>query len=49
MIDLARLKNKFGTRRVLVGRLFGGIAAEAPNGGPSVASNVMFDVFVTPR
>jgi hypothetical protein len=49
MIDLVRLKNKFGTRRVLVGRLFGGIAAEAPNGGPSVASNVVFDVFVTPR
>jgi hypothetical protein len=49
MIDLVRLKAQFGTRRVLVGRLFGGIAAEAANGGPSVASNVVFDVFVTPR
>jgi hypothetical protein len=49
MVDLVQLKNRFGTRRVLIGRLFGGIAAEAANGGPTVASNVMFDVFVTPR
>jgi len=49
MIDLTRLKAQYGTRRVLVGWLFGGIAADAPHGGARVASNVVFDVFLTPR
>jgi hypothetical protein len=49
MIDIRRLKAQHGTRRVLVGWLFGGIAAEAANNGPTIASNIIFDVFLTPR
>ena len=49
MIDLRRLKAKYGARRVLVGWFFGGIAAEKPNFGATVASNIVFEVFLTPR
>jgi hypothetical protein len=49
MIDLRKLKAKYGARRVLVGWFFGGIAAEAANFGATVASNVVFEVFLTPR
>jgi hypothetical protein len=49
MIDLAQLKALHGTKRVHVGWIFGGIAADAPNNGNSVASNVVFDILVTPR
>ena len=49
MIDLAALKAAHGTEAVRVGWLFGGIAADAPNNGNSVASNLVFEIFVTPR
>jgi ABC-type cobalt transport system substrate-binding protein len=49
MIDLAALKLAHGSNAVRVGWLYGGIAADAPNGGNSVASNLVFEIFVTPR
>jgi hypothetical protein len=49
MIFLAALKAAHGTEAVRVGWLFGGIAADAPNNGNSVASNLVFEIFVTPR
>jgi hypothetical protein len=49
MLDLAELKAQHGTRPVHVGWIFGGIAADKPNGGTSVASNLVFDIIVTPR
>jgi hypothetical protein len=49
MVDLAALKATFGNSPVVVGRLFGGIAADAGNDGNTVASNLLFDVILTPR
>jgi hypothetical protein len=49
MIDLAQLKALHGTEQVHVGWLYGGIAAEKANFGATVASNIVFDIFVTPR
>jgi MYXO-CTERM domain-containing protein len=43
VIDLDAL-----TGPTLVGYLFGGIAADAPNGGVTVASNALFPVVITP-
>jgi hypothetical protein len=49
MIDLAELKAQHGARRVHVGWIYGGIAAEKPNFGATVASNIVFDIFLVPR
>jgi hypothetical protein len=49
MLDLAALKAQHGTGPVHVGWIFGGIAANSPNGGTSVASNLVFEIIVTPR
>ena len=50
MIDLAKLRPSIGASEPIhVGWLFGGIAAEAANGGPTVASNLVFEIFITPR
>jgi hypothetical protein len=49
MIDLVRLKAEHGTRQVHVGWLYGGIAAEKPNFGATVASNIVFDIVLSPR
>jgi hypothetical protein len=49
MIDLVRLKAEHGSRPVHVGWLYGGIAAEKPNFGATVASNLVFDIILSPR
>lgn len=49
MIDLAALKRRFGTEPVVVGRIFGGIAADAGNDGNTAASNLVFEVVLTAR
>ena len=49
MLDLQKLKQRSGKRKVLVGYLFGGIAADAPNNGNTVASNLIFKIFLKPR
>jgi hypothetical protein len=49
MIDLAQLKAQHGTRSVHVGWVYGGIAAEKPNFGATVASNLIFDIVLAPR
>lgn len=49
MVNLGALKRRFGTRPIVVGRIFGGIAADAGNNGDSTASNLLFDVILTPR
>lgn len=49
MINLTALKRRFGTQPVVVGRIFGGIAADAGNNGNTTASNLMFEVVLTPR
>src|SRR5262249_50851252 len=36
------------TGPTLIGYLFGGIAADAPNGGNTTASNLLFPVIITP-
>ncbi|MEJ8573616.1 hypothetical protein [Microbaculum marinum] len=49
MVDLAALRRMHGNEPVVVGRIFGGIAADAPNFGNSVASNIIFEVVLTPQ
>ncbi len=50
MVDLQALKKTFGVgKRVLVGYLFGGIAADAPNDGNTAASNLIFKIYLTTR
>jgi hypothetical protein len=43
---------RFGTRpgsTALVGYLYGGVAADAPNNGSTVASNLIFKLLLTPQ
>jgi len=49
MLDLTALKAQHGTEPVTVGWIFGGIASDSPNGGTTVASNLVFEIVVTPR
>lgn len=49
MVDLAQLKAERGTKAVVIGWLYGGIAAEKANFGATVASNVVFEIVLTPR
>jgi hypothetical protein len=49
MIDLAKLKATHGTKPVHVGWIYGGIAAEKANFGATVASNIVFDIVLTPQ
>jgi len=49
MLDLAALKAQHGREPVTVGWIFGGLAADAPNRGTTVASNLVFEIVVTPR
>ncbi|WP_436640892.1 hypothetical protein [Microbaculum sp. FT89] len=50
MVDLKALRKTFGVgKRVLVGYLYGGIAADAPNNGNTVASNLIFKIYLTTR
>jgi hypothetical protein len=49
MLDLVALKTQHGSNPVHVGWIYGGIASDKPNGGASVASNLVFDIIVTPR
>ena len=46
---LAKLKAQHGTKKTHVGWIFGGIAADQGNNGNSVASNIVFDILITPR
>ena len=48
LIDLAALRAKPGTSNV-VGWIFGGIAAEQPNFGQTVASNEVFRIVLVDR
>ena len=48
LVDLRRLGGAAGTTYVL-GWVFGGIAAEQPNFGASVASNEVFEIDLTTR
>jgi hypothetical protein len=49
MLDLVKLKETFGSSSVHVGWIFGGIASDKPNSGSTVASNLVFEIYVTPR
>ena len=44
MVDLKKLKNQKGKGRTRIGWVFGGIAAEKPNDGATVASNEVFEI-----
>jgi hypothetical protein len=44
MVDLRALKKKVGARKTRIGWIFGGIAAEKPNNGATVASNEVFSI-----
>ena len=48
LVDLAALRAKPGTSNV-VGWIFGGIAAEQPNFGQTVASNEVFRIVLVER
>jgi len=49
MVDLETLARENRRVEVVVGRVFGGIAADAGNNGSTVASNLVFEIVVTPR
>jgi hypothetical protein len=49
MVDLKALKKSRGKKSTVVGYLFGGIAADAGNGGNTVASNEMFKIVLKPQ
>lgn len=44
MVDLKALKKKAGKGKTKIGWIFGGIAAEKPNDGATVASNEVFEI-----
>lgn len=49
MVDLRALKKEHGSNPVVVGRIFGGIAADTGSGGETVASNLIFEIVLTPN
>ena len=49
MVDLKKLKKQKGKGKTRIGWIFGGIAAEKPNNGATVASNEVFEIVLTLR
>jgi len=49
MIDVAKLKPSGTTKEFVVGWIYGGIAADAGNDGNTTASNLIFDIVLTPK
>ena len=49
MVDVAKLKSSGTTKEFVVGWIYGGIAADAGNNGNSTASNLIFDIVLTPK
>lgn len=49
MVDLKALRKQKGKGRTRIGWVFGGIAAEKPNNGATVASNEVFEIVLTLR
>jgi hypothetical protein len=49
MVDLRALKKQVGARKTKIGWVFGGIAAEKPNFGQTVASNEVFEIVLDLR